>query len=304
MRESAELGVTDIELGTGNWSPAPHVNLDRLLADEGARTELLDLVVRHGVTLTALNASGNILHPVTGVEHRRVLDDTIRLAGLLGVPTVVAMSGLPAAPGDRYPNWVTTAWPPENHEILAHQWDIAIPAWTEVAALAADSGVHTVALELHPHQLVYNPRSFRRLRDAVGERISINLDPSHLMWLGADPIAVIASLTDVPGAIGHVHAKDTQILRDAQINTTLETTPFEQVADRSWNYITLGSGHPEGARYWARFVAALHSAGYDGMLSIEHEDEARPRLDGVAESVRILSEAIEASDLIHEKESS
>lgn len=96
LGDAAELGVTDVELGTGNWSPAPHVDLPRLLSDADARAELLGLVERQGLTLTALNASGNILHPVSGVEHRRVLDDTIRLAGLLRVPTVVAMSGLPA----------------------------------------------------------------------------------------------------------------------------------------------------------------------------------------------------------------
>ena len=56
----------------------------------------------------------------------------------------------------------------------------------------------------------------------------------------------------------------------------------------------LGEGHPDGIDYWTRFVAALANAGYDGVLSIEHEDEARPRLDGVIDSIRILQAAIAA----------
>lgn len=294
LRDAADVGITDIELGTGNWSPAPHVDLAALLVDEDARTQLRAQLDRHGLDLVALNASGNILHPVTGPGQREVLEATIRLAGLLEVPTVVAMSGLPAAHGDSYPNWITTAWPLENHDILAYQWELATRVWTEIVALADASGVQTIALELHPHQLVYNPRSYLRLREAVGDRVSINLDPSHLMWLGAEPIDVIHSLGGLSGAIGHVHAKDTLILPQARINTTLETLPFEQVADRAWNYITLGEGHPDGIDYWTRFVAALANAGYDGVLSIEHEDEARPRLDGVIDSIRILQAAIAA----------
>ena len=37
-----ELGLEQVELGCGNWSPAPHVDLRTLTADSGARRRLLD----------------------------------------------------------------------------------------------------------------------------------------------------------------------------------------------------------------------------------------------------------------------
>lgn len=75
---------------------------------------------------------------------------------------------------------------------------------------------------------------------------------------------------------------------EAKINSCYETHPFEQVEDRAWNYVTLGRGHTGGSEFWAAVIAALSNAGYDGALSIEHEDASQQRVDGVAESVAAL----------------
>ena len=42
----------------------------------------------------------------------------------------------------------------------------------------------------------------------AGDVVGANLDPSHLMWMGADIPTVIRTLGD---AIFHVHAKDIRI---------------------------------------------------------------------------------------------
>jgi len=42
------------------------------------------------------------------------------------------------------------------------------------------------------------------------------------------------------------------------------------IAARSWSYVTLGYGH--GEQWWRAFCYRLRMAGYDGWLSIEHED--------------------------------
>ena len=197
---AAELALDTIEFATGNWSTAPHLDLGRLLADEGARANFASAVTTRGLRISALNASGNPLHPATGAEQDRVLCDTIRLARLLDVNTVVCMSGLPAAPGDHTPNWITTCWAPETTEILQAQWDIAIPYWRDLAAFARQQNVQ-LALEMHANQLVYNAPTLLRLRDAAGPTIGANLDPSHLMWMGSDPISSASALD---GAIYHV----------------------------------------------------------------------------------------------------
>ncbi|TIP51827.1 MAG: sugar phosphate isomerase/epimerase, partial [Mesorhizobium sp.] len=70
-----------------------------------------------------------------------------------------------------------------------YQWEERlIPFWTEIVALAEANGVERIALELHGNQCVYNVPSLLKLRQAVGPIIGANLDPSHLFWMGADPL--------------------------------------------------------------------------------------------------------------------
>ena len=290
------LDVAGIELNTGNWSSAPHCDLSALLGDEAARKDLLQRVDARGLELFALNANGNQLHPTDGERQSTCLHDTVRLAGALGVDTVVCMSGLPAgAPGDLMPNWVVSSWPPETQTILRYQWEeVALPYWADLVELANREGVERIAVELHGNQLVFNAPTLLRLRDEVGPTVGANLDPSHMMWMGGDPLQAIALLGE---ATYHVHAKDTYI-NPAQVGTRtlLENGPLEDLATRSWWYITLGYGH--GERWWRDFCYRLRTTGYDGWLSIEHEDMNLSRFEGLRMSVDLLRNVAptEASD--------
>jgi len=290
MPTVAELGITMVEFGCGNWSSAPHLRLDAMLGSATMRTEFLAKLQSHDLTISALNCSGNPLLPGTsGEESRAVTSKTIHLAGLMGVRRVVMMSGCPGGPGDANANWVTTAWPPEATRVLNQQWSQQlIPYWHGLAKEAAAAGVERLCLELHGQQLVYNVRTLLRLRDAVGELVCANLDPSHLFWMGADPLAAVPALGN---AIGHVHAKDTRInTAVAAVNGLLDTTPVDLLADRAWSYVTLGRGHD--ASWWRGFTQSLRNAGYDGALSIEHEDQSLSPLEGVSESVELLRETL------------
>ncbi len=287
---AAALGIERLEFAAGNWSRAPHLALDRMLDSAPAREEFMARLRDHGLSISALNCSGNPLHPgEAGGRHQEVTRKTIALASLLGVERVVMMSGCPGGPGDANANWVTTSWPPQTQAILRYQWEeVLIPYWRELVAYARDLGVGKLCLELHGHQNVYNVGTFFRLRDAVGETVGVNFDPSHLLWMGADPLAAIASLGP---AIYHVHAKDTRLepqalARDGRI----EIRPAEDVAHRAWNYVTLGRGHDE--TWWRGFCRALAAVGYDDVLSIEHEDLALPPIDGVRQSVALLRRVI------------
>jgi len=290
LRTSAELGIERLEFAGGNWSRAPHLKLDPLLESESARREFLAKLRDHGIALSALNCSGNPLHPGEhGQRHREVTQKTIRLASLLGVERVVMMSGCPGGPGDANANWVTTSWPPEMQTILRYQWeDVLIPYWRGLVAYANGLGVRKLCLELHGHQNVYNVETLIRLREAVGETVGANFDPSHLMWMGADPLAAIPALD---GAIYHVHAKDTRIDPGiAGLNGRIEVKPGDHADRRAWNYVTLGLGHDE--TWWRKFCAALRNVGYDDVLSIEHEDVSMSPLEGVRRSVQLLKRVI------------
>ncbi|MFJ9565134.1 sugar phosphate isomerase/epimerase family protein [Streptomyces fuscichromogenes] len=283
---AAELGLDHVEFATGAWSTAPHVDIDRLLDSESARRELLARVADRGLAISALTCSGNPLHPgPSGREHDQVARRTIALAPLLGVERVVMMSGLPGGPGDANPNWITVSWPPETTRILDWQWaEKVLPYWRDLVAHARDRGVPRLALEMHAHQAVHNVPTLLRLREEVGPVVGANFDPSHLMWMGADPLAAIEALGE---AIYHVHAKDTR-LEPARLALTsrLETLPVMAAEDRSWNYVTLGYGHDDA--FWRAFCLALRRAGYDDVLSIEHEDVLMAPVEGVTKTVDLL----------------
>ena len=286
----SELGLAALEVCMGNWSRAPHADLQSLLQSKEKRRDFLSVLERNSLALAALNCSGNQLHPVDGERQSKVVYDTLRLAEMLDVHSIVLMSGLPAGgPADVRPNWITCAWPPEHAEILDWQWnEKLVPYWTKLAAAARDCGVTKLCIEMHGDQLVYNVPTLLKLRKEIGQVVGANFDPSHLFWMGADPLAAIPVLGD---AIHHVHAKDT-MMNDAALKVTgcLETIGHENVKDRAWSYITVGYGH--GAKWWREFCYRLRLYGYDGWLSIEHEDIVLSRIEGMRRSVDLLERVL------------
>lgn len=290
LTHAARLKLDMIEICCGNWSTSPHIDLQKMLASEPDRRDLKAKLKDHGVSLSALNCSGNPLDPgPNGKKHDQVTRDTIKLASLMGVERVVMMSGCPGAPGGQHANWITVEWPAELREWLRWQWDEAlIPYWKDLVAYANNLGIKKLCLELHGFQNVYNVRTLHKLRDAVGETVGANFDPSHLMWMGADPLVAARALK---GAIYHVHAKDTRI--DPLVGATnglIENQLGSNWQERSWNYITLGYGH--GEQWWGSFCAALAAAGYDDVLSIEHEDQMMSPVEGVEKSVALLERTV------------
>jgi sugar phosphate isomerase/epimerase len=298
LPELADMGVEAVELGTGNYPGDDHGSLDDLLDNPSAQATLFALLEEHGMIISALSQHGNPLHPqrrIAAAAHttwRR----TIALAEQLGVPIVNAFSGCPGdSDAGRFPNWVTCAWPPEFLELLDWQWrEKVIPYWRSEALVAGQHGVR-VAIEMHPGFVVYNPTSFLRLRAAAGDNLGANFDPSHLFWQGIDPVEAIATLAE-DDAIFHVHAKDTE-LHPAAIrrNGVLDLEPLENVERRSWSFRAVGLGHDRST--WAGIVAALRSAGYDHVVSVEHEDERLDTDVAIRRSIRLLTE------LLHDRSS-
>lgn len=285
LGHAQRMGVAGIEVNTCGWSTAPHFDLKGMLGNAHRQAGFHSAFEECGLEIISLNANGNPLHP-TDTAQAEGLRDTIRVAGEMGIKTVCAMSGLPAGSAqDTMPNWVVSSWPPETQSILRYQWEeMLIPFWTEIAALAREHGVERIALELHGNQCVYNVPSLLKLREAVGPVIGANLDPSHLFWMGADPLAAAEALGE---AIHHVHAKDTMLNAPVQATTSLlENGSLMDIPARSWSYITLGFGH--GEEWWRQFCYRLKMAGYDGWLSIEHEDVLLNSLEGLEKSVTLL----------------
>jgi sugar phosphate isomerase/epimerase len=162
-----------------------------------------------------------------------------------------------------------------------------IPYWREAGEFAEKSGVK-LAFEMHPGFVVYNPQTLLRLREAVGDVIGANYDPSHLYWQGIDPVASIRALA---GAIHHVHAKDTYIDEaNVAVNGVLDTTPYSDLANRAWTFRTVGYGHDLFS--WRSLISALRLVGYDYVLSIEHEDPMASIDEGFSKAVSFLQDVL------------
>jgi sugar phosphate isomerase/epimerase len=214
---------------------------------------------------------------------------TILLAEKLGVPVVIDFSGCPGeSKNAKYPNWVTSPWPPHYQELLKWQWEtVAIPFWADRTKFAANHGVK-IALEMHPGFLVYNPETMLKLRAACGANIGANYDPSHMFWQGIDPIKAIRVLGD---SIFHVHAKDTQMY-DWNLPKTgvLDMKQYTDEKNRAWIFRTVGFGH--GAEWWAEFISTLRMYGYDYVMSIEHEDSLMSPNEGLTKAAEFLNRLV------------
>ncbi|MCH3965794.1 MAG: sugar phosphate isomerase/epimerase [Clostridium sp.] len=289
----SEFGIHYVEMATGGWSPAPHINLDELLENDSLREKFTAALKKRNIEICALNCSGNPLDPgELGRQHRSITEKTMKLAKLLGVKKIVMMSGLPAAsPEDKIPNWITytVSWPESLQDILDYQWnEVAIPYWKELVKKAEECGVGKIALENFSSQLVYNPETLFKLRNAVGPMVGLNLDPSHLLWMGADPIASARELGD---AIYHVHGKDVRMERGiVDTNGIMETKVVTDVASRAWNYVAVGCGHD--LQWWKEFFSVLKMVGYDGPVSLEMEDLTMSVEAGIKTSVDALKQTI------------
>jgi len=285
IKTAKNLGLDCLEFATGNWSTAPHLDLQKLLSNSQARKDFQQKMDDNGLFISSFNANGNQLHPgESGTVHSKCVDDTIKLAELMDVERVIMMSGLPGGPGDKYPNWVVTSWPPETQEILKYQWEVAEKYWAEIGQVAKNSGVK-LCVELLGQQLAYNLPTFRHLREAGGENVGLNFDPSHILWMGGDPLAFIREASDM---IFSVHAKDAYIdTFNRGTTTALDHRPMHLIKERSWSYVTLGYGQNES--WWGEFCYMLATfVSPDLVLNIEHEDMNLSRMEGVIKSVDLL----------------
>jgi len=287
-----EWGLEAVEFGCGGLIPKNHVNPAELLSDDKKRKYLVDAVEKRDLIISALSCHANIVHPDKKISdmHSKDLRDTIRLAGKIGVERVITFAGCPGgSEKDATPNWITCPWPDYFSEASKWQWEEKlIPTWKEEVEFAKKNGVNMIALEMHPGDAIFNPEKLLRLRDACGEIIGCNFDPSHLFWQGIDPTAALRVLKD---CIFHVHTKDSRAEPViTRVNGVLDTKPYVDEINRSWIFRTVGYGHDAG--FWVDFVSTLRLIDYDFVLSIEHEDSLMSGEEGIRKAISFLKDVM------------
>jgi sugar phosphate isomerase/epimerase len=237
------------------YAGVSHLDVDALDKDAASRTrQMLD---KCGLEISSLAYYPNNLDPDPGIrsgahEHLRKV---ILAAEALGVGLVGTFIGRD-----------------QNRSVADNLQDVA-KVWPDLVRFAGEHGV-TIVIENCPmifsgdewpggKNLAYSPAIWRRLFEIVtAENFGLNLDPSHLVWQFID---YERAVLEFGPRIRHVHAKDMEIDRNGL---------FEQgvmSAGVGWQIPRLPG---LGEIRWNRFIAALYRAGYDGAISIEHEDRS------------------------------
>jgi sugar phosphate isomerase/epimerase len=295
LREAAqrmhELGLQFIEIGAGGFFPKNHCDPARLLLDKGASEVFQQTLSDSSLAISAFALHGEPLHPDPEIAcgYDQDFRAACAFAGKIGVTRLTLLAGLPeAVPGDKMPNWILYPFPARNMDLYRWQWEQRlIPYWKEHAQIAQDHGVR-LCFEMHPADMVFKPEALLRLRDAIGPVVGCNLDPSHLFWQGMDVLEVVRVLK---GTIYHAHAKDSRPdPHNVRVNGILDAKDFRCTEERSWLFRTVGYGHSEA--FWRDFVTELRVAGYDDVLSIEHEDPLIDPEEGFELAVGVLQKLL------------
>jgi len=289
IEEAANKGLGAVEIGTGGNPGNAHLDIDKLLASSDARKEYQRKLDDKGLEISAFSTHNNPISPdeQTAKEADESLRKTIKLASLMNVPVVNGFSGVGAGnETDTQVNWPTSPWPNEYTDSYNYQWEEElIPYWEEINQEAKAAGVK-IGIEMHGGFLVHTPYTMLKLREAAGDAIGVNYDPSHMWWQGIDPVAAIKILGE-ENTIYHFHAKDTYLDQEnINMHGLTDMQPYADVKSRAWTFRSVGTGH--SLEDWSDMISMLRIYGYDHVISIEHEDPLMSVDEGFTRAVTNL----------------
>jgi sugar phosphate isomerase/epimerase len=251
--QAIEIACWPYEKATRRYAGVTHIDVAML--DPSKAKEIRKMLAGYGLTISALGYYPNPLHPDpvyrnTVIAH---LKKVIEAAALLEVPVVGTFIGK-----DK------DKTVPANLEQYAQ-------IWPPIVKFAKDHGVK-IGIENCPmlfsydewpggNNLASTPAIWRKMWEIIpDDHFGLNLDPSHLILQMIDYERVVREFAS---RIFHVHAKDLHIDREGLYNNGVLSQGM------GWQVPRLpGLGDMD----WAKFFAALTSAHYDDVISIEHED--------------------------------
>ena len=265
VKFAAEQKFDAIELScwpVANDRDYSSTDIDVSKFDSKAKEDILELTGENNIEIASLAYYDNCLHPDTSIRENNVkhLYNVIETAGKLGVKFVGAFAGrnLDLSFEENFtefekifPNIVKYA-ADRNVSLLIE--NCSMPGWHREGWGATIS---------------YSPELWDRMFEIIpDENFGLNFDPSHLIWLGVD---YIKALIDYKERVLYFHAKDTKIFEEKRSYYSI----FGKQLDREneWDYGWWQHKIPgKGSVDWQKIYQTLREIGYDGYVSIEHED--------------------------------
>lgn len=249
---AAAHGFTDLECG-------PMLPLDR-----AAYEQVLD---EGRIGISALIYCRNYLStdPEEAAQHLAALRERIAFAGALGIDKVVTSTGIDKSVVEGLYDRDPALRDRGNliRRIPAQSLDRVVDLFGPLVELAEKNNVR-LCFENCPlmGNIAISPVMWKKLFERLpSDHLGLAYDPSHLVWEMIDPYTPLLEFKD---KIFHVHAKDTAIDRVKLARTGI-LTDFSW-----WSYRIPGRGELD----WRQLLGQLIAEGYDGTLSLEHEDAA------------------------------
>ena len=235
---------------------ATHIRAEELTDDDAG--DILAVADRYDLTLSSLAFYDNNLHP--DPDERAAVNNHVRAcidaASRLGIPTVGTFVG-------RHPGRTVAQNLADAERVFAplvdHADDRGVKIVIENCVM---EGWHP---DGYPGNLAYSPELWEWMF-SIG--LYLNYDPSHLVWMGIDPVAALVPYVD---RIAHAQAKDIQIFPDRRNRYGWPGKAIDRPDPWDvgwWRYRVPGLGQVD----WPAVVDALYEGGFDGVLSVEHED--------------------------------
>jgi sugar phosphate isomerase/epimerase len=172
-------------------------------------------------------------------------------------------------------NFFTVVFPEDDSRDVKENFRFVVDGYAALAAAIGGSGARIV-IEGYPGShpwypaLCCTPASLREFfKETAADCLAINFDPSHLIRMGIDSVRFLGEFV---GRVGHVHAKDTEIMEERvyefgtlQQSALSKPYPF---GGHFWRYTIPG----QGIAPWEQLLSMLKDAGYKGAVSVELED--------------------------------
>ncbi len=239
-------GFDALEVASGPGSK--HIDPTTLTDERVA--EIKKLLEANKLEISSLAAYTNMTDPEGREERAKNFRLLVDAAEKLGVGVVCTLAGMPVAGKDKFKTIeedASVVFPPLVEYAASKGIKVALENWfaTNIQGLAHFDKV----FEVVPH-----------------ENFGLNFDPSHLMWQGIDYCAAVDRFAN---RIFHTHAKDTEVREDKLAYLGNQMRGW-------WRYVIPGFGRVK----WGEYIAALRRNGYNGVLSIEHEDGSLGREEG------------------------